>query len=143
MATMLSVNRCLVSEFHKSKAWRKLAADHKTLRCICCNSKTDIESAHYLPQKRFPMMRLWRSNLYYSCKACNGKLGNRIKWSTQAVKLLGIYMLIKAIRIAIAAGVIFTLGYYYYLDTYYNAGTLTDQMKYDFIMYYEKLRGLA
>jgi len=85
-----------VSEFHSSKAWRKLAADHKTFRCAC-KSDDDIQSAHYLPQKRFPLMRLWRLNLYYSCKKCNWELSDRIKWSFRAVQLLVVYGMIKGI----------------------------------------------
>ena len=86
----------IVSKFHESKAWRKLAAEHKTFRCAC-KSKDDIQSAHYLPQKRFPMMRLWRWNLYISCGPCNYKLGNRINWSIRAVLLLVVYGMIKGI----------------------------------------------
>lgn len=85
-----------MSDFHKSNAWRKLARDHKTLRCKC-NSTKDIQSSHYLPQKRFPMMRLWKINLYHACKACNGKLGDRINWSFRAVQLLVIYGMIKGL----------------------------------------------
>ncbi len=92
-----------MSKFHESKAWRKLAKEHKTFRCAC-KSSDDIQSAHYLPQKRFPMMRLWRWNLYISCGPCNYKLGNRINWSIRAVLLLVIYYMIKFIY---WAGVIF------------------------------------
>ena len=87
-----------MSNFHQSRAWRKLAADHKALKCHCGSIK-DIESAHYLPQKRFPLMRLWRVNLYHGCKVCNGKLGNRIKWSFRAIQLLVVYGMIKGIGI--------------------------------------------
>lgn len=85
-----------MAEFHQSRAWRKLAKAHKTPTCHCGSTK-DIESAHYLPQKRFPLMRLWRVNLYHGCKVCNGKLGNRIKWSMRAIQLLAVYGMIKAI----------------------------------------------
>ena len=43
------------------------------------------------------MMRLWRANLYHSCKKCNGALGDRIYWSVRAVQLLGVYVMIKTI----------------------------------------------
>jgi len=85
-----------MSKFHESKAWRKLAAEHKTFRCAC-KSKDDIQSAHYLPQKRFPMMRLWKWNLYHACGPCNRKLGDNINWSFRAVQLLLVYGMIKGI----------------------------------------------
>ena len=86
-----------MSGFHRSRAWRKLAKAHKTLRCAC-NSTIDIESAHYLPQSIFPLVSLWRVNLYHGCKVCNGKLGNRIKWSIRAVLLLLIYPVLWAVH---------------------------------------------
>jgi hypothetical protein len=76
--------------FHQTRQWRRLAKAHKILHCECGSTK-DIESCHYLPQKRFPMMRLWKVNLYHGCSDCNGKLGNRIKWSIRAIQLLVIY----------------------------------------------------
>ena len=87
-----------MSDFHQSKAWRKLAADHKALKCAC-GSKTDIQSAHYLPQKQYPLMRLWRVNLYHACGKCNNKLGNNIKWSIRASQLWVLYWMIKGIGI--------------------------------------------
>lgn len=86
-----------MSKFHESKAWRKLAKDHKALRCIDCKKDKDIESAHYLPQERFKMSRLWKWGLYYGCKKCNGKLGDKIKWSFRAIQLLAVYGMIKFI----------------------------------------------
>ena len=82
--------------FHQSRAWRKLAKAHKTPTCHCGSTK-DIESAHYLPQKKYPLMRLWRVNLYYSCKKCNWELGDSIKWSIRSAQLWVFYWMIKAI----------------------------------------------
>ena len=86
------------------------------MRCIDCRSDKDIESAHYLPQKRFPMSALWRINLYYGCSKCNGKLGDKIKWSIQAVKLLSIYAMIKLIKYIAIALVVVIFGRFLYLD---------------------------
>jgi len=86
-----------VSKFHQSRAWTKLAKDHKTIRCIDCKKDTDIQSSHYLPQERFKMSRLWKWGLYYGCKDCNGKLGDKIKWSFRAIQLLMVYGTMKGI----------------------------------------------
>ena len=117
-------------DFHKSRAWRKLAAEHKTFRCAC-KSKDDIQSAHYLPQKRFPMMRLWKANLYISCGKCNRELGDKIKWSPQAIKLLVIYAMIKILMYSVTILTLALLARYYYLDTAYNNSTITNQIKAD------------
>tara|TARA_R110002012_G_C11446857_1_gene591288 strand:+ start:304 stop:690 length:387 start_codon:yes stop_codon:yes gene_type:complete len=126
-----------VSKFHQTKAWKALAKDHKTIRCIDCKTTFDIESAHYLPQKKWPMMRLWKSNLYYGCSKCNGKLGDKIKWSAQAIKLLVIYMLIRFIQIMSLAILLIIMGRYIYLDINYNGSTITNQMKYDLLAFIE------
>lgn len=128
-----------MSKFHQSKAWRKLAKEHKTIRCIDCKTTFEIESAHYLPQKRFPMSALWKSNLYYGCSKCNRKLGDKIKWSIQAVKLLGIYMLIRFTQIMSLAILLIILGRMTYLDINYNGSTIINQMKYDTLEYWDKL----
>ena len=128
-----------MSNFHQSKRWRKLSKEHKTIRCIDCKSTFEIESAHYLPQKRFPMMRLWKSNLYYGCSACNGKLGDKIKWSFKAIKLLAIYGMIKLTIYLSLAAFILILGRFLYLDYTYNDSTIINQMKYDAMEYWERL----
>ena len=133
----------MMSNFHQTKAWRNLAKEHKTIRCIDCKTTFEIESAHYLPQKRFPMMALWKSNLYYGCSKCNGKLGAKIKWSIQAIKLLVIYMLIKSMLYFSLAFIIVTMARFLYLDITYNGSTITNQMKYDMIDYYERLKSLS
>jgi len=119
-----------VSKFHSSPAWRKLSLEHKTFRCAC-KSKDDIQSAHYLPQKRFPLMRLWKANLYISCGKCNRELGDKIYWSPQAIKLLGIYAMIKFITYLITIITLALLARYYYLDTEFNNSTITDQIRND------------
>jgi len=87
----------VMSDFHKSRAWRKAAKEHKTLRCIDCKTDKDIQSSHYLPQERFKMSRLWKWGLYYGCQKCNGKLGDKIKWSIRAIQLLVVYGAMKGI----------------------------------------------
>jgi len=129
----------MMSNFHQTKAWRKLAKEHKTIRCLDCKTTFEIESAHYLPQKRFPMMRLWKANLYYGCSKCNGKLGNKIKWSFQALKLLVIYMLIRFTQIMSLAILLVILGRMTYLDIDRNGSTIINQMKFDAIDYWDKL----
>jgi len=96
MARAIILSIVTLSNFHQSRAWRKLAADHKALKCHCGSVK-DIESAHYLPQKKYPLMRLWRVNLYISCAKCNNKLGDSIKWSIRAAQLWVLYWMIKGI----------------------------------------------
>ena len=125
--------------FHQSASWRKLAKEHKTIRCIDCKSTFEIESAHYLPQKRFPMMRLWKSNLYYGCSKCNGKLGDKIKWSFHAIKLLVIYSMIKLSIYLSLALIILILCRFVYLDITYNGSTISNQMKYDTLEYWDRL----
>ena len=88
-------------------------------------------------------MRLWRVNLYHGCSKCNGRLGNRIKWSIRAIQLLVIYFMIKLITYVSMTLVIVILCRYIYLDINYNASTITDQMQYELIEYYQKLRQLA
>jgi len=105
----------MMTSFHQSKAWRKLAKDHKTLQCAC-GSKEDIQSAHYLPQKKWPLMRLWRVNLYHACGKCNNKLGDKIYWSIRAVQLLVIYVIIKLLTWAALLLIIFIVTRVMWLD---------------------------
>lgn len=104
-----------MSKFHQTNQWRKLAKDHKTIKCDC-GSKDDIQSAHYLPQKHYPMMRLWKINLYYSCGDCNRKLGDKIYWSIRAIQLLGIYHMIKLMKKFVLAALIIFAGRLLWLD---------------------------
>ena len=88
-------------------------------------------------------MRLWKANLYISCGKCNRELGDKIKWSPQAVKLLGIYAVIKFLTYLVTFLTLAILARYIYLDINYNASTITDQMQYEVIEYYKKLRHLS
>ncbi len=120
-----------MSEFHQSPAWLKLSKDFKTLKCVDCGKSEDIQAGHILPASRFKMSRLWKSNLVAQCAACNAKLGNKIRWSIQAIKLLGIYGAMKTIQylfIAALIGIIFLYGYY---DITKNSSTITDQIRAD------------
>jgi hypothetical protein len=76
-------------------------------------------------------MRLWESNLYISCGKCNRELGDKINWSPQAIKLLGIYAMIKILTYMITILTIALLARYYYLDTQFNNSTITDQIRND------------
>lgn len=128
-----------LSDFHGSKDWQKAAKEHKTNRCIDCGTDKDITSGHILPVSRFKMSRLWKSCLVYQCQPCNAKLGNKIRWSLQAIKLLGIYGAMKFIQYLLAIMVIATLLRYQYLDVIYNNSTITDQIQSDIIHYYHAL----
>ena len=83
--------------FHQTTPWQKLSKDFKTLKCVDCGKSSDIEAGHILPANRFKMSRLWMSNLVAQCRSCNAKLGNKIRWSLQALKLLLVYGMIKGI----------------------------------------------
>jgi len=83
--------------FHQTTPWQKLSKDFKTLRCVDCGSITDIEAGHILPAANWKMARLWKSNLVAQCHACNAKLGCKIRWSIQAIKLLVVYGAMKFI----------------------------------------------
>jgi len=126
-----------VGKFHSSKEWRKVSKEFKTPRCVDCGKTEDIEAGHILPASRFKMFRLWKSNLVNQCRSCNAKLGNKIRWSLQAIKLLGLYMLVKIVSYTIIATCYFCLFRYAYLDIQYNNSTITNQIKYDFISAYE------
>ena len=119
-----------MSDFHNTKEWRKLALEHKTFRCAC-KSSDDIQSSHYLPQKRFPLMRLWKANLYISCGKCNRALGDKIKWCPQAIKLLVIYSMIRFIQYSVTILTLALLARFIYLDTTYNDSTITNSIKAD------------
>lgn len=86
-----------MSEFHSSKPWQKLSAEFKTLRCVDCKSKEDIEAGHVLPAASWKMMRLWKSNLVPQCRSCNAKLGSKIHWQPRAIILILEYGMIKGI----------------------------------------------
>ena len=117
----------MVSNFHQSPAWQKLAKEHKTMRCHCGSAK-DIQSGHILPASRFKSSRLWKSNLIYQCEVCNKKLGNRIKWSPQAIKLLTIILMIKIIKLILIAVFILIAGRFLWID--YHRGGLDTSIMY-------------
>ena len=85
------------NNFHQSAAWRKLAKEHKLNRCDDCNTTNDIQSGHILAAARFPMSRLWKSNLKYQCQPCNLKQGIKLQLNLKTIKLLVIYGMIKFI----------------------------------------------
>jgi len=89
--------RLRVTDFHQTSAWGKLSKDFKTLKCVDCGKSEDIEAAHILPAANWKMARLWKSNLVAQCHPCNAKLGCKIRWSIQAIKLLTVYIAMKGI----------------------------------------------
>ena len=99
-----------VSNFHKSSAWAKASKDFKSVKCVDCGKSEDIEAGHILPASRFKMMRLWQSNLVNQCRSCNAKLGAKIRWSLQAIKLLMIYGMIKLTIYLSLAFIILIMG---------------------------------
>jgi hypothetical protein len=128
-----------MSKFHNSKEWQRLAKAHKQLSCSDCGSKKDIQSGHILPASRFKMMSLWKSNLIAQCLPCNRKLGAKIHWSLQAIKLLVIYGMIKLIMYLSLTLIIVILCRFIYLDVYYNASTITNQMHYELLAFIDSL----
>ena len=128
-----------MSDFHKSSAWQSLSKDFKKLRCVDCGKSEDIEAGHILPASRFKMVRLWQSNLVAQCRSCNSKLGNKIRWSLQAIKLLSIYTMIKLLQYSVSAIIILILVRFIYLDVTYNGSTILNQMKYDLLAFVESL----
>lgn len=84
-----------MSEFHKSRAWKKLAKDHKINLCIDCGTDKDITSGHILPVSRFTMSKLWKCNLVYQCQPCNSKQGTKLKFNLRTMKILGYYAMLK------------------------------------------------
>ena len=77
------------------------------------------------------MMRLWKANLYISCGKCNRELGDKIKWGPHAIKLLGIYAMIKLFIYSVIILMFTLLARYYYLDTTKNDSIITNQIKVD------------
>jgi len=130
-------------KFHSSKQWQKLSKDFKTLKCVDCGKSEDIEAGHILPASRFKMSRLWKSNLVAQCRACNAKLGDKIRWSIRSIQLLVVYGMIKILMYSVIILIAALLARYIYLDITYNASTITDQMQYEVIEYYNKLRRLS
>lgn len=112
-----------MSEFHTGKPWQKLSKDFKTLKCVDCSSKDDIQAGHILPASRFKLMRLWKYNLVAQCRVCNAKLGNKIRWSISAVILLLIYpilwmvhMIIKFLMVLVIFLILAIVGRFIVID---------------------------
>jgi len=129
--------------FHNTKAWRDLAKRFKYPRCVDCDSKEDIQAGHILPASRFKLVRLWKSNLVTQCGACNAKLGADIRWSWQAIKLLGIYYMIKTFLCIIQILLLAVLAKYIYWDISHNDSIITDQIRVDAAEYYQPIEDKA
>ena len=132
----MNVSRYSVSKFHQSKKWRKASKAFKN--CVDCGKPSE-DAGHILPVSRYPLMGLWQSNLVNQCGPCNAKLGNKIRWSLQAIKLLGIYAMIKLLQYAFEIILIAVLARYVWLDINGNSGTITDQIMFDAIEVWNKL----
>ena len=142
MVRVITQLTAMSKPFHQTDAWKKASKAHKQLICCDCGSSTDIQSGHILAASRYPMMRLWKSNLILQCKLCNLKLGTDIHWSIQAVKLLVIYWMIKILTylviFLIFVSAVGIAGRYWWLDTENNASTITDHIKADIIDYWNE-----
>ena len=127
-------------KFHQTKAWKKLAKEHKAHTCYWCGKPGD-QSDHVLPVSRFPMLGLWKINLVIACESCNQSKGNRLKLSFKTIKLLGIYAMIKFFMYLITFLIIAALARYAYLDITFNNATITDQIESDIIDTYRAING--
>ena len=85
-------------------------------------------------------MRLWRINLYHSCKVCNGKLGDRIKWGFRALLLLPVYAMIKILQYAFEIILIGVLAQYVYMDINYNDSTISNAIQAQTLDVIDKLK---
>jgi len=128
-----------MTDFHKSKEWKNLAKDFKTLKCVDCGKTEDIEAGHILPASRFKMSRLWKSNLVAQCRSCNAKLGNKIHWGYKAIKLLSIYAMIKLLKYSASLIIISIVIRFVYLDITRNGSTIINQMEYDLLTFIDSL----
>ena len=129
-----------MSKFHQSAEWTKLAKKHKQLSCDDCGSVKDIQSGHILPQKRFPMSRLWMINLKYLCSACNLQQGDKLQYNLQTLCLRGLYMFIKLFRIIIISLIIILISRFIYVDL--NRGPVDTSISYQVYTDLIKLIGL-
>jgi len=120
-----------MSDFHKSRRWRKLAKVHKTLICHDCGSTKDIQSGHILAAKRFKMSRLWRINLKHQCQPCNLKQGIKLRKDLLTLKLLMVYGMIKLGKYLSTGIIIAVLGGFIYYDQTGNGGTISSHMMAD------------
>ena len=129
-----------MSKFHQSAEWTKLAKKHKQLSCDDCGSVKDIQSGHILPQKRFPMSRLWMINLKYLCAVCNLQQGDKLQYNLRTFYLLVIYMFIKLFRIIIISLIIILISRFIYVDL--NRGPVDTSISYQVYTDLIKLIGL-
>ena len=118
-----------MGSFHSSRAWSKLAKEHKINRCDDCSTTADIESGHILAASRFPAARLWKSNLKYQCKPCNLKQGVKLRFNLITIKLLSIYYMVKLGKWLLTGLLAVILGRYAYLDVSMNDSIITDHIK--------------
>ena len=123
-----------VSKFHQSSQWTKARKAHIARLCYYCKKPTDdVTVDHCLPVSRYPMARLWRSNLVIACGSCNSSKSNKLRLNLKTIKLLGIYYMITILKTIVIALVLLLFGYvlfrYYYLDVNGNYSTITNQIK--------------
>lgn len=89
---------CFGMQFHQTKEWITLARTHKAIcrrkgifYCVECKSTTELESAHCWPQKKYPEFSLWLINLRLRCRACNQRMGQRVYWDWQTLRVILYY----------------------------------------------------
>ena len=87
-----------MSDFHNSAEWIALARVHKAIckykgmfHCVECKKTTELESAHCWPQKKYPEFGLWMINLRIRCKPCNQRMGQRVYWDWQSIRVIFIH----------------------------------------------------
>ena len=104
----------LPANFHETQEWKALARKHKAIcrakgmfYCVECKSTTELESAHCWPQKKYPEFALWLINLRLRCKDCNGRMGQRVYWDWQTLRVILYY----AVRLCVWPTILITVGY--------------------------------
>ena len=84
--------------FHDTPEWIALAKLHKALcrhkgmfHCVECKKTKHLESAHCWPQKKYPEFSLWLINLRLRCKDCNQRMGQKVYWDWQSIRVIFIH----------------------------------------------------
>lgn len=129
----------MAGKFHQSRQWRRLSKEFKTQRCYDCGSSKELQAGHVLAASKFPMSALWRSNLKMQCATCNQKQGTKLKLDLKTIKLLMEYAVIKTLKVVVMSIIVILFFRFVYLDITYNGSTISNQMKYDTLEYWDKL----
>ncbi len=138
---MQTRNGLMSKSFHSSKAWRKASKAYKTPLCFYCKKSGELQTDHVLPVSKYPMMRLWKMNYVLACQPCNLAKSNNLKLNLKTIKLLTVYGMIKLTIYLTMALIIVIAGRFIYLDITYNGSTITNQMKYEALAYWDDFTG--